>query len=764
MSRVFHSSKSLWNESLPSYSFDTLSSLDFEYLCRDLLQKKFNCHIESFKTGRDGGVDLRFAPVKGQAWIVQCKHYVESSFSALKRAVRKEIPKLKKRKPDRYILCTALKLLPQHKDQLLDLLKPYCKSTDDIFGNECLNNLLGQHPEIERQQFKLWLCSENILQAILKSEVFKRTAMDIEEIKLRISMFVTTPAIFRAEQILEKNGYCLIVGVPGIGKTTTAELLLAMQVKRNWTALSITSASQAVGIISGKERQVIYYDDFLGQTKLENKLEKNEEDEIKRLIHHCQRNPKTKRFILTTRELILEQAKVVYGKLKDSRLDLSTCTIRLADYTKKIRAQILLNHLYFFKIPRKVRVYLVDKEYARKIVGHPHYSPRIIEGMCERFHAKPLTPARFAKAFMAFLDNPSEIWETAYSQLSDDGRMLLVCFASIGQNVAEQHLRGSFKSFANVASNELELRFRNALKSLEGNFIESQTHRSLLQDIVLFQFHNPSVKDFSDRIVSESAMTCAIVEQAIYHAQIASVSVFSNANAETVIDAVKRTIHSGEPTFHVYANTTLPKQVVISARIVFWFDQLNRHAQLNELKPFLLQLGEQQLKRGEHSSFDSSRDVVALFGLLKKELGGNFKYNVKHVYEAIESSISSSDDFVYLDEFLDDLPDHERDELGVDARTEFFKFANQQLHDTAHSAESASEVEGMLEDVRSVMDRFGFDDEQLDGIQAAEESAGSWQLKEEELADLERADYAFDRDKQQEVEQEINNILDSIRE
>ena len=93
---------------MPEYSFATLSSLDFEYLVRDLLQKHLDCHLESFKSGRDGGVDLRHAKVNGGKCIIQCKRFVETSFRKLKSEIEKELPKLKKLQPSRYILCTSL--------------------------------------------------------------------------------------------------------------------------------------------------------------------------------------------------------------------------------------------------------------------------------------------------------------------------------------------------------------------------------------------------------------------------------------------------------------------------------------------------------------------------------------------------------------------------------------------------------------------------------------------------------------------------------
>jgi hypothetical protein len=44
---------------MPKYDFTSLSSQDFEELTRDLLQEEWKVWLEAFKTGRDGGIDLR---------------------------------------------------------------------------------------------------------------------------------------------------------------------------------------------------------------------------------------------------------------------------------------------------------------------------------------------------------------------------------------------------------------------------------------------------------------------------------------------------------------------------------------------------------------------------------------------------------------------------------------------------------------------------------------------------------------------------------
>jgi restriction endonuclease len=97
-----------------SYDFKSLSSADFEELTRDLLQAELGIHLESFKAGKDGGIDLRHSRDEDGSLIVQCKHY--SDFNALLQVLKLEVSKVKKLNPNRYILSTSTGCSPQQKD------------------------------------------------------------------------------------------------------------------------------------------------------------------------------------------------------------------------------------------------------------------------------------------------------------------------------------------------------------------------------------------------------------------------------------------------------------------------------------------------------------------------------------------------------------------------------------------------------------------------------------------------------------------------
>jgi hypothetical protein len=91
------------------YDFTNLSSQDFEELSRDLLQAEWGVRLEAFKSGRDKGIDLRYARAEHKTTIVQCKHYIGSGFSKLLSHLKlEEKPKIALLKPKRYVVVTVL--------------------------------------------------------------------------------------------------------------------------------------------------------------------------------------------------------------------------------------------------------------------------------------------------------------------------------------------------------------------------------------------------------------------------------------------------------------------------------------------------------------------------------------------------------------------------------------------------------------------------------------------------------------------------------
>ena len=328
------------------YDFHTLTPPDFEAFCRDLLEAEWNTPVEAFRKGRDKGIDLRAFVGTNQETIVQCKHWLDSGFQKLLSAVTAtEAAKVRRLQPRRYVLATTVPLSAGNKDSLSAAFSPHLNIAD-ILGQADLNAMLDRHPAVEKRSFKLWLTSVPLLERILHARVFQQTSVELESIRNRILRYVPTKSRERAVAALDAEHYCIIAGIPGIGKTALAEMLVMEHVADGWEPVVVANdIGEAFQMLNNAKPQIFYYDDFLGKTALTSKLGKNEDTQLKRFIELCRRS-QSKRFILTTREYILQQARSTYEDFA-SPVFAPGATVEMSDYTTALRAKVLFNHLWF---------------------------------------------------------------------------------------------------------------------------------------------------------------------------------------------------------------------------------------------------------------------------------------------------------------------------------------------------------------------------------------------------------------------------------
>ena len=306
---------------MPDYDFLNLSPPEFEDLTRDLLQKHFNITLESFTSGRDNGIDLRYSSSANNDLIIQCKRYKD--YNSLFSNLKKEKTKLQSLSLKKYIIATTVGLTPNQKDKILKLFNPYIRNKSDILGRNDLNNLLSIFPEIEKQHFKLWLSSTSILEKILHSKILNQSNFEEEIIKDTINVYVDNESYNNANKIIKEKKYVIISGIPGIGKTTLARILVYHYLANGFEQFVFLSGSIDEGYKIYKEgvKQIFLFDDFLGTNFLDNKLSNNEEQRIVKFIEKVSRS-KDKIIILTTREYILAQAKQKYDIFNNPSLSL----------------------------------------------------------------------------------------------------------------------------------------------------------------------------------------------------------------------------------------------------------------------------------------------------------------------------------------------------------------------------------------------------------------------------------------------------------
>jgi hypothetical protein len=488
------------------YDFKTLSPLDFEELVRDLLQSELGIRFESFKPGKDQGIDFRFASGGGNA-VVQAKHFVGSTFSALVRACKQEDVKIAKLRPGRYLLATSLSLSLAQKAKLRAVMPSAPLVDADVLGSEDLNNLLGRHTQIEHRHFKLWLASSAVLERILHSGVYNRTETEMALIKNMTQKFVHNESVPAAEAILARSGSLIVSGEPGVGKTTLARMLVWLHAEQGWSISVIDDIREAFEVPLDDRKRLVFFDDFLGQVALSSDLVRSTDQRFPPFLQKV-RSHDNLRFVLTTRNYILRQAQAVSGRLAEPAINTSEFLLDVGRYTRSVRAKMLYNHLYFSEVSRADLKVMLGQDFFLKIIDHRNFNPRLIDFLTSPdYLAIARKPTR--AVIQSVLDNPSELWERPYrTQLGREARALMLALYFNEPLTKFSDLEQTFGRMLDAIGGSLPAAerpaaFRNALKELEGSVLAIQDRK--------VRFSNPGVRDFLDRAVAEDRFVPAAV-------------------------------------------------------------------------------------------------------------------------------------------------------------------------------------------------------------------------------------------------------------
>lgn len=481
-----------------NYDFEILQYNEFENLTRDLLQAEFGIFIESFKDGKDGGIDLRFGINEKDKCIVQVKRYKD--WASLQRQLGEEVEKVKALDPVRYILSTSVPLSPANKETIKAILTSYIQDTADILGRDDINNLLDKHPEIERQYYKLWLSSTSILEEIIHKATINWSEFTLDEIKEEIRLYVANESFVKAFDILKKNRYVIISGIPGIGKTTLAKMLIYDILAQGYDELVCVENDmhEAVSLLQEGKKQVFYFDDFLGSNTF-TPGEKNFDGKLVKFIRAIKRAETDKLFIMTTREYILAQAMGYYEKLETYDIEVAKCTLDMGVYSDTIRARILYNHIAEANLPEEyIEQLLKDKSYLQ-IISHKCFNPRVIEAYIDNGKWRKTPAEEFVATFVQMFDKPTAVWKFAFDALPKNAQYALLVLGTMGKDVLEEDWRLAYTSLCGTVREEYafdnsDAEWRKIIGLLEDCFIRTNMYKS---GKIVVSLYNPSVLGFA---------------------------------------------------------------------------------------------------------------------------------------------------------------------------------------------------------------------------------------------------------------------------
>ncbi|MFJ2789216.1 restriction endonuclease [Streptomyces sp. NPDC087290] len=471
---------------MDSFELGRLTDHDFEVVCRDLFSDILGVPLEIFPRGRDRGIDLRHTGPAGTT-IVQCKHWPRAAQKTLiGRLIKDELPKVRTLAPDRYVIATSVGLTVDGKEELHSAFALYVRSTGDLYGVEEIVAELLRRPELVRRHFRLWLSSTAVLQTVLHQDQYLRSSWLHKRLPGVADTFVPHEGFERAKQLLETQQVCVIAGIPGVGKTTMALMLAAWLMGNGYEVHEISQDIDEVGALWREDTaQVFLYDDFLGRTTLDAPLSKNEDNRLLSVIREVQETP-GKALVMTTRDYLLEHARLRHDRLATPEVSDAVSVIRLTDLDLRVRGQILYNHVHHAALPPSDKHRFADPGVWRPVVRHKNFNPRLIE---ETLRLSARQGQDGATAMLENFDDPRRVWERIVeNELTAEAvHVLEVLFTFETADLDD--LEESWNWYRQEMDQAADGRaFRRALQLLDGTMISVEQGQ--------VTFHNPSIEDY----------------------------------------------------------------------------------------------------------------------------------------------------------------------------------------------------------------------------------------------------------------------------
>ncbi|MFF2885566.1 ATP-binding protein [Paenibacillus sp. NPDC057967] len=511
---------------MSKYDFHSLlEPLEFEKLVCDIVQKRDAISLKMYKEGRDMGIDGLYIDGDMKV-IVQTKRF-QTDFKRLYRELKNsELPKVRKLKPNRYIIGVSMDFSPYEENQIIELFEGFILNNHDILSNKDINRFLEDpiHKQTLLRYPKLWYPNANILEKVLVESVhraaYRESSEELKEAIKAAKTFVPTQIYYEALRKSSQNHVIVISGEPGVGKTTMAYILALAYLQPNnldgfvWA----NSIHDVYAMLEDGKQQVIILDDFWGSIFLGEQTRRNDENRLDKLIKRIVQFHGEKCLIMTTREYILQQGFQKHPLLRKT-LDRYALICTLEEYGDDEKASILYSHLYASNLEYEYVNYLYLK--TDWIVHHQNYNPRVLALFLNNKFDNDCSPDEYYGLLDDYFDNPEEFWESIYMDLSTESQIVSLLLLISSTPMHLESMKHCFEKFIMVSSSIMKVKnIDECIAELEKTMIKS--FYSEEYDAILLKFNMPAVQDFLYEYLQKNCESLVphLLECCVYYNQL----------------------------------------------------------------------------------------------------------------------------------------------------------------------------------------------------------------------------------------------------
>ncbi len=128
------------------FNFMNIDEIEFEELCKQILEKKLGKTFRVFGRGADGGIDIQAND--NENIIGQAKFYMNTSQSDTVNKIKKEVNRIGYRNIEQYYLFIGREMSPQNIQKIYDSLQENLKIKENIYTIKEINELLNKEEYI----------------------------------------------------------------------------------------------------------------------------------------------------------------------------------------------------------------------------------------------------------------------------------------------------------------------------------------------------------------------------------------------------------------------------------------------------------------------------------------------------------------------------------------------------------------------------------------------------------------------------------------